>query len=732
MSRTVLRIVQVSLVAVGSLVVIPYAVNTDAPAWLTTHVTALRVLALGCLVLIIVLQAADVVNAPGEAKIWLGPHHPYNRDIVVRRVDTYLRQRQEGLLSERIRIMLEERPEAVRQPVHLVGRIRGVEHEISGSRPVVQVFDEMLGSMLILGAPGAGKTTQLIDLAQQLLTRAQGRPEAPVPVLFDLSDWVNSRPSRWAVRRDGQETRTVLNWLLGQLRERYGFHRLLARRWLRDNGFVILLDGLDEVPARLREACVDQINRMQRDAHVTQIVVCSREIEYDQLTRRLKLAGAVLVRPLTREQVLEYLAATKPRLAEIAATLDEDEALWELLTTPLMLSVMMLAHYQGQDWQAVILHADAEEKRRRIFNAYVVEVLARPRTRQVAPPVQTLQTLKVLSQLADQRESGIQVVFPARTDLRWLLPFEVSDLVREWLVPLPFAVCLLACAAVLGRLGGVAAAAVMIVLCTAVLLRFPQRPGPQTVDDDGASITRLAVFLAVVLAGLAGLVLGVDALGSGFDSVIVLIVLVLLLSVVDIALLLTFSGTHMLLILPVFVLLFVVAMTTAAVGVDEVAVRSAAAGMFCVVGVVCLIVSESTLRPPSGLAPAPARLSLAVVTVAEALIAVAIAALTSTSRPATTIALTGWAVGVLFGYPVALAVARSVQIPLARAAAAILRRPDPWNTGFLAYAADRSLLIRADFGYRFVHLLIRDHLAEIDPERLAEEVRLRRLEIDPV
>ncbi|WP_203745936.1 NACHT domain-containing protein [Actinoplanes cyaneus] len=728
MSRTVLRIVQITLAAVGSLVVIPYAVNTAPPAWLTTHVAALRVVALGCLALIIVFQAVDGLTAPGETRVWLGANHPHNLDLAVRRVETYLRQRQEGLLSERIRIMLEERPDAVRQPVHLVRRVGGAEHEISGTRRVVEVFDEMTGSMLILGAPGAGKTTQLIDLAQQLLTRARARREASIPVLFDLSDWVNSRPSRWNLRRrgDDEETRTVRSWLLGELEERYGFHRWLSRRWLRENRFVVLLDGLDEVPARLREACVDQINQMQRDAQVARIAVCSREVEYEKLTRRLRLQGAVLVRPLTREQVLEYLAVAKPRLAEIAATLDEDEALWELLTTPLMLSVMMLAHYQGQDWQAVILHADPEEKRRRIFDAYIVEVLARPRAQQGAPPVQTLQTLKTLSELAGRRESGIQVVFPGRTDLRSVLPSEVSDLVRQWLVPLPFAVCLAACAAVLGRLGGVTAAAVMIVVCAGVLLRFPARPGPGTPGGD-AALARLSGFLAVVLAGVTVIVLGVDALSTGFDSVLALIVLVLLVSVVDIALLLTFGGPHIALILAVFGLLFLVAMTTAASGVDEVAVRSAVIGLFCVVAVVCLIVCDTTLRPPSEFASGAAiRVVEALVTM---MIAVAVAGLAATPRPSAAAALTGWVVGVLFGYPVAHAVARAVQIPMARAAAAVLRRPDPWNGAFLAYAADRSLLISADFGYRFVHLLIRDHLAEIDPERLAGEVRLRRLEI---
>src|SRR5262249_3211321 len=53
------------------------------------------------------------------------------------------------------------------------------------------------GQLLLLGAPGAGKSTQLHELGRELVRRAQNDPMAslPMPVIVDLSTWaVNHDP----------------------------------------------------------------------------------------------------------------------------------------------------------------------------------------------------------------------------------------------------------------------------------------------------------------------------------------------------------------------------------------------------------------------------------------------------------------------------------------------------------------------------------------------------------
>ena len=74
--------------------------------------------------------------------------------------------------------------------------------------------------LLILGAPGrAGKTTLLLELARDLLTRRAGDdPTHPIPVVFPLSTW--------------SETRKPLDqWLVDELNLRYdAFPRKDRRR----------------------------------------------------------------------------------------------------------------------------------------------------------------------------------------------------------------------------------------------------------------------------------------------------------------------------------------------------------------------------------------------------------------------------------------------------------------------------------------------------------------------
>ncbi|GAB3946794.1 hypothetical protein GCM10027614_40900 [Micromonospora vulcania] len=52
---------------------------------------------------------------------------------------------------------------------------------------------EDYGSLLILGAPGAGKTTMLLELAKRLLESADVDKARPAPVVFQLASWAASR-----------------------------------------------------------------------------------------------------------------------------------------------------------------------------------------------------------------------------------------------------------------------------------------------------------------------------------------------------------------------------------------------------------------------------------------------------------------------------------------------------------------------------------------------------------
>ena len=75
-----------------------------------------------------------------------------------------------------------------------------------------------------------------------------------------------------------------------------------------------------------RDECVDAINAYRR-AHVVSMVVCSRTVEYESLTGKLHLSGAVVVRPLTQAQIDGYIADLGVHGETLAQMLADDSEL---------------------------------------------------------------------------------------------------------------------------------------------------------------------------------------------------------------------------------------------------------------------------------------------------------------------------------------------------------------------------------------------------------------------
>jgi hypothetical protein len=168
-----------------------------------------------------------------------------------------------------------------------------------------------------------------------------------------------------------------------------------------------LLDGLDEVASEHRAACVGAINTFRQNHGFLPLVVCSRMTDYAALDMRLRLQGAIVVQPLTRVQVERYLTQVGGPLSSVRQALQEDPTLWELLETPLMLTIVTLA-YAGEPFRAFHASGTLEAKRRDLFAAYVDRMFQRRRavTRYTRP-----QTERWLAWLAWQMTQHSQTVF---------------------------------------------------------------------------------------------------------------------------------------------------------------------------------------------------------------------------------------------------------------------------------------------------------------------------------
>ncbi len=195
--------------------------------------------------------------------------------------------------------------------------------------PVLQMFLRTGGGLLILGAPGGGKTTLLLELADGLLERAESDATQPVPVVASLATWTGKH-------------QPLATWLAGELAESYRIPLVTARAWAGQDDLVLLLDGLDEVPGRYRDSCAEAINQFLHDRPFCRMAVCCRSEVVSALRTELALPQTVELRPAAQEQVDSYLArleTTWTPLADIRAALAADER----LRVPLLLKVAALA-----------------------------------------------------------------------------------------------------------------------------------------------------------------------------------------------------------------------------------------------------------------------------------------------------------------------------------------------------------------------------------------------------
>jgi predicted NACHT family NTPase len=109
----------------------------------------------------------------------------------------------------------------------------------------------------------------------------------------------------------------LVDWLVDALNEQYGVPRKIGQAWVEADQILPLLDGLDEVRAEARAACVEAINTFRQEHGLLPLVVCSRVVDYEAVGTRLRLQGALVVQPLTRAQVESYLAQVGRPLAAV-------------------------------------------------------------------------------------------------------------------------------------------------------------------------------------------------------------------------------------------------------------------------------------------------------------------------------------------------------------------------------------------------------------------------------
>src|SRR5262249_53528963 len=214
---------------------------------------------------------------------------------------------------------------------------------------------------------------------------AEHDPAHPIPVVFPLSTWAET-------------LKPLVEWLADELNLRYDVPRKIAQEWIAADQVLPLLDGLDEVKAEHRAACVQAVNAFRQSHGLLPLVITSRTADYEALAQPLRLHGAILVRPLSRDQVNAYLSDLGPAGEPVRAAVQEASSLWDLLDSPLLLNVVTVA-YAGRREVPPLATGTVAERRDHLFGSYVDRMLKRrPSERRYSP----VKMVRWLSWLAHQ------------------------------------------------------------------------------------------------------------------------------------------------------------------------------------------------------------------------------------------------------------------------------------------------------------------------------------------
>jgi hypothetical protein len=267
-----------------------------------------------------------------------------SESILLRAVADEVTSRLSQSLHNAVLINLDKQiqPQQVRNPLSAEIKIGALPSQpLPSGTEILEVFErsDISGRLLILGDPGAGKTTTLLDLAKGLVERAIDDSVAPIPVIFALSTWKDPK----------QEMK---DWLIAELKSKYGVRIDIGKKWIEDKQLLPLLDGLDEVKPEHQESCVKAINRLLgSDDRPSDLVVCSRREEYGTYQTQLQLNGAICIKELDDEQIQRYLASAD--CADLWHKIAQEPPLQELVKAPLLLSITVLAYQEvfAESWE---------------------------------------------------------------------------------------------------------------------------------------------------------------------------------------------------------------------------------------------------------------------------------------------------------------------------------------------------------------------------------------------
>lgn len=225
-------------------------------------------------------------------------------------------------------------------------------------------FEEYNGRLLLLGDPGAGKTTALYAFGRDAVVKRLNDPTEPLPIFERIATWTTSPP------------RPITKWLSNDSLSEHEIKKLIQ-----NDEALLLLDGLDELgetrTERVRIPNLNEIHDVVYDPRErfiqfipdsAKVVISCRVKDYEAIDKKIQtLNGAVTLQQLNDRQIRNYLY----EMPDLWFAINSDKHLMELVRIPLLLSIITFAYRDRGNELRQLNDLNGVQLRDHIFDTYL-------------------------------------------------------------------------------------------------------------------------------------------------------------------------------------------------------------------------------------------------------------------------------------------------------------------------------------------------------------------------